>query len=384
MATRRVLAPKMDESGLTPIASSRRSKSEATSYKGKNVRWSLSQDKGPSNSPSVREPPSPDMIGKLSLALNNMRNLKDKLTLCEAELATAREEKEKYAQEHAKIYQQLTSIRTKCSVFEAQLARKATENEAFKERKEQMEEELTHLRKIASDDMSKQTSRIKSLELQVNALKCELANKNCDINSEAASLRMENNRLTSELETIRKEYSTNLQRLTLENTALHEQIKSLVAKNDENRSSIVKLTGDKMSLTQEIDRFRQEAKRYMKNHKEIKRVAEMEERLAELETERTNAKMALKKAMAVLDQEDALREAIEERDRKISALEEELEKLRIYRSTGESSIPRSVITKNHHSFNETHDARSIINQRLDEIQETKARLKQLTGRSTAI
>lgn len=327
----------MNESNSTPIASGRCQKSESRQHIKKTGRTTLSQMY--SASPTHREPSSPDMLGKLSLALNNVRNLKVQLAEREEELRSIREEKEKYQSEHGRLYSQLTAIRTRSSIFEGQLAKKATENTELCSKNAELETECSKLRQIIADDTSKQTQRIKQLELQLNTLKSEIiaitSGKKCNVaEHESKEVWMQERiKLLAEIDELHKNHLMQMRDITNENNSLQSQIATLMGKLEELRATNTKISSEKIGLQHDLDRIKQEHSKYLKiNIKNSACIAELEERLAEVETERTNAKMALKKAIAILDAETALRQEIASKDGRISELEKalEAEKIRIH------------------------------------------------------
>lgn len=302
----------MSDSASTPLASSRRVKPTADGSRGNSrQRWnSNGADIDSPRTPNVKEPSSPAMLGKLSLALSNMRNLKEQLSQREAELLLVKSEKEKYQAEHGKLYSQITAIRTRCSLFESQLAKKALEVEELKKNNANLEFECGKLRKMVSDDTSKQTNRIRQLELQVSALKNELASRPS-----------EDQNTKDELEELRRTSQTEVRRLTAESERLTREATILATQLEELRATVIKVSSEKASAQQEIEHLRQDQVKYLKAHKDVSRLTELETRLGELETERTNAKMALKKALHILDEAEGIRAALVTKDARIEELE---------------------------------------------------------------
>lgn len=255
----------------------------------------------------MKEPSSPAMLGKLSLALNNMRNLKEQLSQREVELLLVRSEKEKYQAEHGKLYSQITAIRTRCSLFESQLAKKALEVEELKKASANWEFECGKLRKTVSEDTSKQANRIRQLELQLSALKNELASRPDNVQDD----KEEAGRISQ----------AEIKRLVAENERSTQETAALSGQLEESRAAVAKVSGEKASAQQDLERLKQEQTKFLRAHKDAGRLVELEDRLGELETERTNAKMALKKALHVLDEADGLRAALAVRDARIAELE---------------------------------------------------------------
>lgn len=331
----------------------------------------------------MKEPSSPAMLGKLSLALNNMRNLKEQLAQREAEVLLVRSEKEKYQTEHGKLYSQITAIRTRCSLFESQLAKKALEVEDLKKANTDLEFECGKLRKMVSDDTSKQTSRIRHLELQINALKNELASRLDG---------SQGNR--EELEEVRRASQAENRLLVTENERLTREGSGLVTRLEELRAAMTKVSSEKANVQQDLDRLKQEQLRYLKAHKDVARLVELEDRLGELETERTNAKIALKKALHVLDEAEGVRAALAAKDMRIKELETALEAATIRQPT--ITLPSLVDTlklvqteredqscvcpprpEPHMNQTSASPADDLIRQKLDAFADTKQRIRQL-------
>lgn len=395
----------MGDSISTPLASSRRVKQTSSLMnKGKSVRWGISsRDSEATGSPpssAVREPSSPDMLGKLSLALSNMRNLKEQLAQREAELLLVKSEKEKYQSEHGKMYSQITSIRTRCSLFESQLAKKAMEVEELKKSSDNFEFECSKLRKMVSDDTSKHTNRIKHLEMQVSTLKLELSSKPEDGDG-IVKLEEERERLLAEIEELGKNHQHEIKSILAENEKLSSLTASLTSKLEESRAAMVKVSSEKIGLQQDLERFRQEHTKFLKAHKDTSRFVELEERLAEIETERSNAKMTLKKAMRILDEGESLRLAIEEKDARIKDLEAILQlgtkpgitlpsiidSLKHMDQVESEEQPRAIPQQQHQAtsaddappiapFQTELSTEDLIKQKLDAFADTKSRMRQ--------
>lgn len=312
-----------------------------------------------------------------------MRNLKEQLSQREADFFLLKSEKEKYQAEHGKLYSQITAIRTRCSLFESQLAKKALEVEELKKTNANLEFEYGKLRKLVSDDTSKQTSRIRQLELQVSALKHELASHPSEDQSNK-----------DERDELRRSSQEEIRRLTAENERLTREAALLTIQLGEIRATMIKISSEKASAQQEIEHLRQEQAKFLKAHGDDIHLTELEARLGELETERTNAKMALKKALHVLDEAESIREALVTKDARIEELEIALKTMTANQPT--ITLPSLIDTFKLTQVErkdqpricspqpEPHSAQlsgpptdELIRQKLDAFADTKQRIRQL-------
>lgn len=287
-----------------------------------NRRTSASQ-----SSPGTRD--STDTLGRLSLAQNSLRKLREELSEREDELNELRAEKEKYESSHGKIYSQISSIRSKCQALEHQLARKSAECEAVGMRNQELEGELVKLKTLFVEESAKHMLRIKTLDSSLASAKSEIESLckyqqslegDNSYKDERAKLLAHIDHLKKTAERDRNAHQAELQELHLLNDDLNGRL-------EESRTAMNKLSAEKTLALNDYGRLKEERTA----RREAKSVAwenELHMRLAELETERSNAKTALKKAMAVIDQEESTRAELALREEQIILLQEEISKLR--------------------------------------------------------
>jgi chromosome segregation ATPase len=280
------------------------------------------------------------------LAQLNVRNLKQQLEERENDMLVLREEKEKYESEHGKLYSQMTAIRSKSQAFGAQLAKKTIENEQLQERNVTLEAECARLRGIAADEASKQTMRIRTLEAQLRALKAGMDSQaDNDVDTQITILRENNEKLRNDLDAAREGYKAELQEILKERETVTIITEDLTRRLEDARTTMLKMSTEKACLLQDIQLLKDERKLSRKDQRDLALSEELQLRLAELETERSNAKTALKKAMAVLDEEESVRRALQEKDEKIAELEGLLKQKLPSMDILDSSLARMSIDK---------------------------------------
>ncbi|PJF16959.1 pds5 sister chromatid condensation and cohesion [Paramicrosporidium saccamoebae] len=288
--------------GSTPIASSRRKPP------AKSVRWNLSPLVA---EPVARQPDSPtDMLGRLSLAKTDLRNIREQLAAREEECRALRNEKEKYEGEHGKIYSQMSLLRSKCQTFEGQLAKKTQEYGELSAKRVELEDECKRLRGLIAEEANKHQVRIKGLEAQVKSLKTELdsAKETIDKAGKTASPVQDHQ----------------IQQLLEERSRQQTLNNDLARRLEESRTEMRKMSTDRACLVQDVYRLKEEVKSRASKKNELTMDEELQLRLASLETERSNAKTALKKAMAIIDQEESFRAELQRKDEKIQLLKQKL------------------------------------------------------------
>lgn len=324
----------------TPIASTRvrpirpsiRSLARGSS---KTVRWNLSPSSASSPTPSSAtlsrssEVPravsssSTDALGRLSLAQNTIRQLRRDVEARETELAELRTEKEKYEESHGRLYSQMSSLRNKCQAYEQQLISRTAEWEETDRRNRELEEECVRLRAMFVEEAAKHGQRTKTLEAQLAAirLECESAQR-APRSPENGSQREDRAKYSKQIEALKKAHESETAKLSSTIGELQKQNEALLEKLEESRTSMTKLSTEKACLLTDIRRLQDEQKKASKKEsKDAELEQELHMRLAELETERSNAKTALKKAMVILDQEEELRSELASRDARIKELE---------------------------------------------------------------
>lgn len=331
-----------EEDSSTPIASSRRRPPPlrrgvppVKAAGGKTLSWkSPIQDDGPlTSSPTMRDPPPGDNLGRLSLAQNSIRQLRRELAEKEEELAMLREEKEKYETGHGKIYSQMSSVRNKCQAYEDALMKKSGELETASQRNDELERECGRLRNLFVEETAKHSLRTRSLEGQVATLKAELemlkktSERHPSQSSPAKSIKDQGLRTT--VEGLKSKLQEELESKTKEIIEYRLQKEELTRKLEEARSALIKINTEKTCLVTDLRKLQEEL---IKAHRRLEKKratenetglrGELEQRLAALETERSNVKNALKKAMAVLDKEEEWKRELDVKDARIYQLEE--------------------------------------------------------------
>jgi chromosome segregation ATPase len=250
------------------------------------------------------------MLGRLSLAKTDLRNVREQLAAREEECRVLRIEKEKYDGEHGKIYSQMSLLRSRCQSFEAQLAKKTQEYGELVTKRVELEEECKRLRGLIADEANKHQVRIRSLESQVKLIKTEL-----DSAKEAIDKVEKNGTPVQDYQ---------VQQLLEERSRQQAVINDLTRRLEESRTEMRKMSTDKACLVQDVYRLKEEVKSRASKKNELTMDEELQLRLASLETERSNAKTALKKAMAIIDQEESFRAELQRKDEKIQQLKAKL------------------------------------------------------------
>lgn len=325
----------MAEEGSTPIASSRLASHRRAARPVKAVRWSMSPTlaaSGNRRTSSAAHQASPsgrsggDALGRLSLAQNTLRRLREELSEREEELNELRIEKEKYEASHGRIYSQISSVRSKCQALEQQLARKTAECEGMILRNQELEGELVRLKAAFVEESAKHTLRIKTLDANLLSARAEIESLRQSSSSRLGGCREEQSQLLEQIDALKRVLEEERKGHKMELGELQRLNEDLNGHLEESRTAMNKLSAEKALLLSEQNRLR-EGHASRKDAKSVAWENEMHLRLAELETERSNAKTALRKAMAIIDQEEATRGALQEKDATIQRLQEQIAKL---------------------------------------------------------
>lgn len=237
---------------------------------------------------STSQPASPgvDFLAKMSSALASVRTLKRDLAERDATLTQVRAEKEKYEEEHGKIYSQMASLRSRLHVFENQLAKKTQEFVTLQSQFDEAQREITKLRATQADDTSKQTIRIKALEAQVVHWKkqAESAPKPSQ-NENDSPLVVENAELREMVRALR-ERVTIYEEEAVDRKDLLAKFELLNERLEETRVSMLRLSTEKTLLQQENQKLKTLVK-------DLDQVEELKSRLSVLEVNTQNISIQL-------------------------------------------------------------------------------------------
>lgn len=333
----------------------------------------LSSDTGMEEDSTIeidrRQPNSPggDFLAKLSNSLAHVRTLKRDLSDREAQMAALKGEKEKYEMEHGKIYSQMVSLRSKLHMFESQLAKKTQDYADLLKISESASEEVNKLRALQAEENSKQTIRIKALEGQVSQWKRQAENiptpsKRSSSQATVDTALGKENAELKEMVKVLKERVTLFEEESKSRNELTAKFEDLNGRLEETRVSMLRLSTEKVMLQQE----NQKLKTLLKQSEDVD---ELRERLSLLETERSNAKTALKKAMTIIDQEEILQAKLDGKDIYIKDLETRISVLTDAVSTMNEHEPRYIRTS------------ANLPEQMVKLQEVKSRLQSILNES---
>lgn len=285
------------------------------------------------------------------------------------QISTLITERNHFQIEHGRLFNQFSTLQRQADQLEIDLNKKNIELDSLRLQHGQLREEHQKLRQVLSElqrekkrqeqEKDEEKVRAHQLEIQIKTLGTQLDQKkaNASVNTQASNQKL--TELTRQNKALKERYSSvqeenhqlakRVSELKIgldENKALREEIlkmkielEDLTKKLEDSRTSMMKISSEKAILQQENNRMKQQQLSGMESDSSgsssggsiLKEQLSLREewnlRFAELEKEKDETKMALSKAMSVLENEEELVKELTRKERIIVELREAIEKL---------------------------------------------------------